>query len=511
MGSPAKLFALVLALTALVAVGTSSAAPHPKRPTNRDQSLRDGCQRPSFVNIILVNSPEWVYVNKDPRIRVASGITRVPHPTPVDQPGTHNWYDFNANLVPDKASQYLVAGSRAAGTNNYGRGADSSGGESEGEEFARLHYEWEEQTLPKFAWPQDGDHTTIWGSWIWDCGHWTQGNTITGERTEFHPLNGIVVNRAASWQARAGEAESDAYISTDGTYAHSAEECARKGHKQSDGTYGKSYFKCVRHHANLRQPVARSYSFFVPAPRRPSGANKLAFRTVSTARSGRVSERVRRAGNGLRVTVTPKSRRTVRYGKEFFVRWVNRSQPTTRLRVTFQDLLVKRANPSGQDAPDDTGGQGQWNMYFELNGFWKLVNEWSPTLANVHDNTTIHLNRSVVVNVPRGHGVELFAMGRECDQPSGLFIPAFGHFAPTTHPCPTNPKATEINGHPNDDPGSILDRYASASAAVGTHTTKSAGDVDFPHSGPINFSAGGPHAQEGDDAYELTYTVSRVR
>ena len=117
-------------------------------------------------------------------------------------------------------------------------------------------------------------------------------------------------------------------------------------------------------------------------------------------------------------------------------------------------------------------------------------------------------DKTITVNVPRGAGVELFAMSRECDLPSGAFLPAFGHFAPTTHPCPTNPHATEINGHPNDDPGSILDRYSSAAAAVGTHTTKSAGTIVFPHTGPNSFAAGGAE-HEGDDAYELTYTVSR--
>src|SRR5436305_6084688 len=237
---------LLLALLARAAVsGVAVAAGTPAHPTNRDQALRDGCQRGSFVNIILVNTPEWVYVNKDPRMRVDTGITRLPHPTAVDQPGTHSWYDFNANLVVDKSSSYLVAGSRSAGTNNYGNGEGTSG--EDNEEVGRLHYEWEEHTMPAFVWPSDGDRTKIWGSWIWDCGHWTEGNTVTGERTEFLPLNAIVVNRARSYQPRPGERETDAYISTNGTYAHSTEECARRGHAQSDGTYGKGLFKCVRH------------------------------------------------------------------------------------------------------------------------------------------------------------------------------------------------------------------------------------------------------------------------
>src|SRR4051794_1217270 len=111
----------LLGLGTVVAVVPASAARH-VRPTNRDQALRDGCQRPSFGNLTLVDSPEWVYVNHSPSVHFARGVTRVAHPTPVDQPGTHDWFDFNANLVPERPSRYLVAGSKAAGTNNFSRG-----------------------------------------------------------------------------------------------------------------------------------------------------------------------------------------------------------------------------------------------------------------------------------------------------------------------------------------------------------------------------------------------------
>src|SRR5919108_6642632 len=120
--------AALLALGAVVAVAPAGAAP--RRPTDRDQPLRDGCQRPSFVNLTLVNTPEWVYVNKDPRVRFARGVTRVPHPTPVDQPGTHDWFDFNGNLVPDKRYRYLLAGSKASHTNNFGGRSDEESAEA---------------------------------------------------------------------------------------------------------------------------------------------------------------------------------------------------------------------------------------------------------------------------------------------------------------------------------------------------------------------------------------------
>src|SRR3954453_3251005 len=108
----------LLVLGAVVAVAPAGAARH-VRPTNRDQPLTDGCQRPSFINLTLVNSPEWVYVNHDPSVHLARGLTRIPHPTAIDQPGTHDWFDFNGNLVPDRPYRYLVAGRKAAGMNNF--------------------------------------------------------------------------------------------------------------------------------------------------------------------------------------------------------------------------------------------------------------------------------------------------------------------------------------------------------------------------------------------------------
>ncbi len=55
-------------------------------------------------------------------------------------------------------------------------------------------------------------------------------------------------------------------------------------------------------------------------------------------------------------------------------------------------------------------------------------------------------------------------------------------------------------------PRTILDNYRSASAALGGHTSRSVATTrGFPGSGPITFGDG----QQGNDAYELTYTVRR--
>src|SRR5262249_27639602 len=93
---------------------------------------------------------------------------------------------------------------------------------------------------------------------------------------------------------------------------------------------------------------------------------------------------------------------------------------------------------------------------------------------------------------------------RECDGPSGVVIA--GHVVPQTKPCPLNTTESKISAHNNDDPGTVFDRYPSAKAALGTHTAISRPTVLFPHTGPISFNDG----VQGNDVYELTYTIRRL-
>jgi hypothetical protein len=311
---------------------------------------------------------------------------------------------------------------------------------------------------------------------------------------------------------RRGERETDAFISSDGTYAHATEECALRMQPQPDGTYGPGFFGCAANEqgtqahdnpANRRQRLLRSYRFSVPAPRKPAGAGRLLLRKVRKAHTGRARERIRRRARGFEVTVFPRSRR-FRYGREYFARWSHGAPSVTRLRVTFQKLLVKQADPDSGEGGADPAGE-HWALYLELNGFWKLVNDWGPSLYTARDNMLVPLNRSVTVNVPRRGGVRLFMMGRECDGPSGVVL--LGHFVPRTKPCPFNRTESKIQEHNNDDPGAVLDRYRSARAALGTHVARSKPTVFFRGTGPITFHNG----VQGDDDYELTYRISRAR
>jgi hypothetical protein len=78
--------------------------------------------------------------------------------------------------------------------------------------------------------------------------------------------------------------------------------------------------------------------------------------------------------------------------------------------------------------------------------------------------------------------------GLECDEPAGKRV--LGVYANLLYPCPANRDEQNPNVFAlfnNDDPGTILDIYRSASASTGTHTSTSRAPGD----------------------YQLTYTIRR--
>lgn len=477
---------------------------NPPRPTARDQALSDGCQR-SDLGLGFDQTPEWVYVYRSPAIRKAAGVIRVSHASLADSILQHRGIDFTPNLVPDRPFRYLVAGSRSAQTNNFAP--------SEGESYARLHFEWEGSTLPSFAWPTDGDRVTIWGSWIWDCGHWSTntinaGGTIIGEHSELHPLNAIVVYRRTPWRSASGENQADVFISNDGTPAHAVEQCALSHHPVS-GTaypqYDSGYQACARSEANTLQPLQRSYTFFVPAPPKPAPGAVLRYRVVRRFR-GTGTERIRATARGIQVTATvPAPGHVVRYGKTFFVSWsVPPRHPPVALKVALKSILIRQADPNPA-VPDPSGAN--WNLYLDVNGYWQLLNNWAPALtSHVVNGQRIAINRTIKIYVPNGSRVSLMVQGRECDEPGGKVI--LGIFAHVLYPCPVNTDEQNPNLlaiFNNDDPGTILNIYRSARAAIGKHVALSRAAVNFPGTGRISFGDG----VQGQGGYQLTYTIRR--
>jgi hypothetical protein len=494
----------------LIAVAAACAVPaqaaNPPAPSAADQPARDGCQRSDF-GIGFDTSPEWVYVYRSPAIRKATGVVRVAHASLQDSILEHRSFDFNANLVPDPPFRYLIAGSRTLHTSNYALAG--------GEERGRLHFEWESATLPAFAWPTDGDRATVWGSWIWDCGHWQSGETnttgvTTGEHSELHPLSAIAVNRHVPYLSAHGQSETDVFVSNQGDGAHATEQCTLSHHPLTPAGYPQydaGFKPCATSVANRIQPLASSYHVFVPAPAKPSPGARLLFRVVNRIGGGSGRQSVRKTARGLDVKVTLRgAAHQVNYGKSFFAWWSTppRHEPDL-VKVTLKSILIKRADPNPAVA-DPSGAH--WALYLDVNGYWALLNQWAPKLTtHVTDGERIALNRTVKIYVPHRAGVWLQVAGRECDEPAGKTI--LGIYANLLYPCPANtdeenPNILDIFG--NDDTGTVLDTYRSVGAALGNHVSTGVAVTNrFPGSGPINFGNG----VEGQGNYQLSYTIRR--
>jgi hypothetical protein len=482
-----------------------------------NQPLADGCQR-NPAGLLTYTSPEWVFVHgKDPRlgntVRTVEGTASLTHTADEDLPQGHLSYDLDSDVTPGAGSRYLLSGDPAAnggqGNGNYAHDADRG----------KLHVEWESGVVPSFVWPTDGDHVKYWGHWIWDCGHWGQGiqtdrnnpqgsligtgdyflpgqiegpspASLRGEQTELHPLQAMVVTRKASYRAAANERETDVFASSDGTHALGEERCAHQL-KPLPGlaSYGPDFAACTNATVDQRQDLSgRSYSFFVPAPPRPTSGARLRYRVVPMVASRGYTESVEAAPRGLNVTVTfgpTPSRATQTYGASFFVGWEGRSahEPTPdHLRFTLKTVKVNHSLDPNQDHPQQSGPPpGEYNLYLDLNGYWNFIGggglantsnpSWLPGLGAVSDGQSFVANRSVDFFVPHGAPVRLDVTGRECD-------------LPRMDPCLVNGEVSDGNDHP----GEGIARYASAGAALGDHALHS----------PVN------------DDYELTYSISRI-
>jgi len=217
----------VAALATLALYSGTALAYHTTQPDSQTQPIADGCQR-SPAGMLAFTSPEWVYMYREPAPRVVEGIARSTHTAGGDLPEGHDSYDLNSNIDVDPEYAYLLS------TANLITG---------GEEYNRLHVEWETETVPTYAWPTEGDRVKLWGTWAWDCGHWGQGymdpdyflpgtgetpfsTNVRGEQSEFHPMQAMVVTRANPYRPSIAETETDVFMSSAGTLARAEEERA---------------------------------------------------------------------------------------------------------------------------------------------------------------------------------------------------------------------------------------------------------------------------------------------
>jgi hypothetical protein len=480
-----------VAVALIAASGASAAGPDPVGPPS--QSLADGCQR-NIPGLLTFTSPEWVYVHSydsqfqsPDNTRLAEGIAHHSHPAEDDLPQGHQSFDLNFNLAVDPQYQDLLGGDPSQQTGNY----------APGDEQGSLHMEWESEAIPSWAWPTENDRIKTWGSWIWDCGHWGVGfpdyfvpsqipynGPVTGERTEFHSIKALVVTRANPSSTPSNETQTDVFASTDGRRAHAQEQCAHD-HPSPIGstTYGADYTACVQLATMNKQTVNdRNYSFFVPAPPKPSAGAKLTYRIVDRQGGLEPPETVTPTTNGINVTINYQGSAAPAYGKTFYVGWSKKTTNPDHLQVTVNSIKVNRSlDPNPARLTQSGTPPGEYNLYLDANGNWKYINDWAPGLLTVLDGQTFSVNRGTDFYVQAGKGVRVFFTGRECD-----FV--------GVNPCPQTPELSDQN----DRPGDILQTFPSVSAALGRHTVQS--DMSTP-------SILDPTVLPN---YQLTYTVSRV-
>lgn len=476
--------AALLAVAGALLVGAAWAALAATRPDPDQQAIADGCRR-DRTKIFTGEAANWVYVNDrdypaggpPPPPQWVTGIADAAnrpdlatHPSGGDNPLTHLSYDFNVNVRPERPEEAYLLGGNATGTRGNFAG--------EGEEAGRLHTEREMGSLPPFAWADRGDRVRMLGSWVWDCDH-----IDTGERTEFHPVRAVWVQRnpqgAASGpspRSPTGEAEGDLFVSSDATPAGIIAECAHR-------TKLSTAFKGCLQTAAAWVDVNGRYEFSLPAPPRPSPTARLLFRVVDRGSSSEPDVRVRPERSGVKVSFTiasPPGRRVV-VAKQVFVGWSpmpERALPE-HLRVTLERLLVRRAmdpscpphEPTCPAAAQTTRfGQistppGEWNLYWNVGGIWGL---WRPVVLRARDGQSFPGRQTVDLYVARGKPWRLFALARECD------FGALGSFRGQTVPVAPCPRGPEL-GHPagDDYPGFLARRFPSPGRSVGLHTTNS--------------------------------------
>jgi hypothetical protein len=454
--------ALALALCGAVLAWAES------RPDPAD-AARDGCGTDRFA-IFNRLEPNWAYVfdrnttaaAPPPTGRWAGGVA-VPgndsplgvHPTPVDDPITHDAYDVIVNLRTNQRDAYLLGGDAQARSGNF-EGVD--------EESARLHMEREEVGIPFAVWPEQGDRVQAYGSWVWDCEHFAGG----GARTEFHPIRALWVERQFSPSSPSGEAEASLWYSNVKTAAGVIADCAHR-------TKGdRNAFKTCQTGGRATSTFADngSRTFLLHAPPRPVSGAHLRARLVNVGSSrGAGRPRLQLTRNAVRVTLQFVSGRPVRVAYNVFVGWSPvppRARPR-HLRVQLEDLLVRRAmDPSCPTTqPDCSAGvettqlgqiataPGEWALYVDVGGIWTHV---QPLVMRVRDGQVVRLRRRFDLYVPRGRAWRFFAFARECD----FGFPTFSSNDRAVYPCP---RSGEFGNPAGDDrPG-----YLAVRGSLGRH------------------------------------------
>ena len=560
-GATAAMVSGVLVLVAAVPAMAKDPGPDPSGPNG--QSHQDGCTREP-LQLIHGESPSWAYVYDDtsnpnlPAPRRMTGLVQTRdyqtdalgsplneavHPSGDDLPSGHDDYDLNVDVQPDPQYIDLLGGHNDPVLDN--RTGNFRGN---GEDYAAVHSELQGDAMPLSLWPDEGDRIDLIGNWAWDCGHWGVPTEIfspdyvlpkdgqpcfgsfqslgpvldpaqchiAGESTEFHPWRAMWDIHAQSGSPTAA-AEGLLYVSTYQTRAGRVEDCAHRN-PPINGNANPLLKICVQN-GSLWQDVTGDYSYYLPAPPRPSQAAHLTYHADDLGSAGAPAPTLAPEGDGVRVTfhLATAMDQALNMFYKVYAGWDDLPLATvpTHLQVHFDSLLVRRSmdcpvlqgevactsdtlNPNQRSSPP-----GEWNLYYNVQGHWgKLFGgEFDPSAGDI-----LNPDQTVDVYVPQGQGWRMVMMGRECE----LQLLATGtsvtrNFASCLGKNTTAP--LEISDS-NDVPGKLLDEYASAQASLGTHVSDARTRKTVPVADPGSSCPPDPNP---NGCYQLTYTVSEIQ
>ena len=481
-----RLLVLLVALPLVFNPGAFSAARQPsKHPDSIEEPPNDGCER-NPGGLLAGSSPQWAYVHRSRKPRYMKGVAREARPTYTDLFRAHDSYDMNIFFRPARRYRTYL------GTANI-----STAQTQDKDEQGTMELEWEQRAYPLWAWPTQGDGVEVLGSWIWDCGHWgpqdfndpnyfapgtQEGETVTGERTEIHAPRMLVIHRKQPSRSRRGFAQTDALISSMGTFAtavqnHAAGFCTEPS---SD--------ECAQRVAINH----RNYNFNVAAPPRPRGATHLIYRMRDHHSVHSPKPRIKKRAHGIHVVVPfkgfhkNKQQRMV-FAKTFYVGW-SKPKNLDHLRVTLTriewlaELDTATAGPCPPNEPctgnpQDSSPPDEVNIYIDVAGQWYQPRD--PALLAIAPGDTVGLHKSFDVYLPRDAFWRVAARGRECDQPD-------------MKECPV-PQEAGLN----DDGGVFEDFYPGTQSLTGSYTSTAVSQACL--------DAG------ADGCFKLTYEIQNLR
>lgn len=310
-----------------------------------------------------------------------TGYVRYSHVASSDNPGDHQWHDFNFYVAFDKKFQYLNSTENYKNTNNFLDciKADEPGCAQGYPEHSKagerlMEMEWDMTHFPEKFWPHAGDYAWIFGRYIWDCGH------PEGFHNEIHPPTAVAFTRPESDTEKLGG-------TTDlvqKTYVY---------------VNGRSGLTCL-FDDYLNTPVAtRDYKFSIPLPS-PAPAGGQPYAEVVELPYGGPKPRLEIKINDKdeprnRVDVTyplnlGDPRPSLKFGAVIASGWRNQSPPVTyrRLVVDVKKLKVRRRH--------GLLCQTDWQLWLNVNGQWVKLQDSFGMI----DGSDVEINKKFRISVP---------------------------------------------------------------------------------------------------------------